>query len=306
MSSRTVVRRRDNGVGYLFLLPWLIGFFALVAGPVIASGYFSFTDFDLLDSPNWVGVQNYVQLFTTDQHFWNSVRVTVLYVVLSVPIRLVVALLLAVLLNRSIKAGSVFKAVLYLPSLLGGSVAIAILWRQVFGGEGLINQLLGLLGIQGPSWVSDPSWALFTLIALAAWQFGSPMVIFLAGLNQVPAELLEAASVDGAGRFRRFFSITWPLLTPIVFFNLVMQTIVAFQSFTPAFVVSGGTGGPVDSTLFYSLYVYQLGFGQFKMGYASAMAWLLLLCIAIVTAALFFTSRFWVFQADGMERRRFG
>ena len=304
MSSDAARRRRDNRAGYVFLLPWLIGFFALVAGPVIASGYFSFTDFDLLDVPNWVGVQNYIQLFTTDQHFWNSVRATVVYVVLSVPIRLVVALLLAVLLNRTLKAGGLFKAILYLPSLLGGSVAIAVLWRQVFGGDGLVNQLLAVFGVQGPSWVSDPSWALLTLVALAAWQFGSPMVIFLAGLRQVPGELLEAASVDGAGSIRRFFSITWPLLTPIVFFNLVMQTIVAFQSFTPAFVVSGGTGGPVDSTLFYSLYVYQLGFGQFKMGYASAMAWLLLLCIAAVTVILFATSRLWVFQADMTQGRR--
>jgi len=304
MSSRTIEkrRRRDNVSGYLFLLPWLIGFFALVAGPVIASGYLSFTDFDLLDTPAWVGFQNYVQLFTQDQHYWNSVRATVLYVVLSVPIRLFVALAFAVLLNRAIRGGHIYKAVLYLPSLLGGSVAIAILWRQIFGGEGLFNSFLALFGITGPSWVSDPNYALLTLIALAAWQFGSPMVIFLAGLQQVPAELNEAASVDGAGAVRRFFSITWPLLTPILFFNLVMQTIVAFQSFTPAFIVSGGTGGPVDSTLFYTLYVYQLGFGQFKMGYASAMAWVLLIGIAIVTAALFYTSRFWVFQAGKNER----
>ena len=241
--------------------------------------------------------------FTQDSRLIKSLVVTATYVVVSVPLRLGFAMAAALLVNRVTRGAQWFKAALYLPSLLGGSVAVAVLWREVFGASGLVNQVLRLLGVSDPpAWISEPRYALGTIIILAAWQFGSPMIIFLAALRQIPAEVNEAASVDGAGGARRFFSISLPLLTPIIFFNTVMQTIVAFQAFTPAYVISNGNGGPVDSTLFYSLYLYQKGFGEFRMGYASAMAWIMLGIIGVITGLLFASSRFWVFYSDSGER----
>lgn len=289
----------ENLWGYLFLAPWFLGLFLLTLGPMIASLYFSFTDFDLLTAPSWTGLDNYTRMFFEDPRFIQSLKVTMIYVLLSVPLELVFALLIAVLLNRGINALGTYRAVYYLPSLLGGSVAIAIMWRQIFGGDGLVNQFLALLGWEGaPSWISTPEYALYTLILLKVWQFGSPMVIFLAGLRQVPQDLYDAAAVDGAGRIGQFLRITIPLLTPIIFFNLVLQLIRSFQAFTPAFIVSGGTGGPSDSTLFYTLYLYQEAFANFRMGYAAALAWVLLLIIATFTAANFLMSRYWVHYED--------
>ena len=202
-------------------------------------------------------------------------------------------------LDRSVRGVGFYRATFYLPSLLGASVAIAVLWRQIFGGDGLVNQLLRAdVGIQGPAWVTHPDYALWTLVVLAIWQFGSPMIIFLAGLRQIPQDLYEAASMDGAGGWRQFFRITLPLLAPVIFFNLVLQTIEGFKAFTQAFIVSGGTGGPVNSTLFYSLYLYIEAFENFRMGYASALAWLLLVIIGIFTAIAFLTSRYWVYYED--------
>lgn len=284
---------------HLFLLPWFLGLFILTLGPMIASLYFSFTDFDLLTAPSWVGLENYTRMFFEDGRYMQSLKVTFIYVFVSVPLTLVFALFVAVLLNRGLAALGTYRAVYYLPSLLGGSVAIAIMWRQVFGGEGLVNQFLALLGWENaPSWISTPEYALYTLIILNVWQFGSPMVIFLAGLRQIPQEFYDAAAVDGAGKIQQFLRITIPLLTPIIFFNLVLQLIRAFQAFTPAFIVSGGTGGPSDSTLFYTLYLYQEAFASFRMGYASAMAWVLLLIIATFTAANFLFGRYWVHYED--------
>jgi multiple sugar transport system permease protein len=216
-----------------------------------------------------------------------------------VPLQLIVALALAVVLNAGMRGLSFYRSVFYLPSLLGGSVAIAVLWRQIFGAGGLVNQLLEVLGFENlPGWISNPDTALGTIILLHVWTFGSPMIIFLAGLRQIPGMYYEAASCDGASKWTQFTKITVPLLTPIIFFNLVLQVINAFQSFTQAFVVSGGSGGPSDSTMFYTLYLYIQGFTQFKMGYASAMAWLLLIIVAIFTAINFFVSKFWVFYDD--------
>ena len=292
-------RRRAAAIaGYLFLLPWFLGLLGLVLGPMLASAYLSFTQYDLFTDAQWIGTGNYTEIVTEDEKFRQSVGVTLTYVLVSVPLRLVVALLLAVLMNRAMRGMTFYRSVMYLPSLLGGSVGIAVLWRQLFGREGAVNQLLALVGIEGPNWIADPDYSLMTIIVLAVWQFGSPMIIFLAGLRNIPAELTEAAFVDGAGVFRRFFSITLPLLTPIVFFNLVMQTIVAFQAFTPSFIISNGTGGPVGSTLFYTLYLYQKAFTEFEMGYASALAWILVAMIAVFTAVAFLTSKRWVFYAD--------
>jgi multiple sugar transport system permease protein len=290
--------RRQNAVGYGFLAPWFVGLGLLTAGPMVASLYLSFTKFDLFTAPQWIGLGNYVEMFTTDPRYLKSLQVTFTYVVLSVPLQLAFALLLAVLLNRGLKGLNVYRAMFYVPSLLGGSVAIAVVWRQVFDQNGLVNAVLGWFGIEGRDWISTPDTALYTLVVLSVWQFGSPMVIFLAGLRQIPQELYEAAAVDGAGPLRRFASITLPLLTPIIFFNLVLQVIQAFQAFTSAFIVSGGSGGPSDSTLFATLYLYTEGFGNFRMGYASAMAWVLLAIIAAFTAVNFVMSRFWVFYGD--------
>jgi len=285
---------RRNGAGYAMLSPWLIGFFGLTIGPALISLYLSFTNFDLLQAPNWIGGANYVRMFTADAKFLQSLRVTFFFVLFSVPLKLIFALAIALLLNRGIKGLPLYRAVFYLPSLLGASVAVAVLWRELFAGDGLVNRLLALVGIVGPSWISNPRYSLWTLILLSVWQFGSPMIIFLAGLRQIPRDVYEAAAIDGAGRTRLFWSITLPLLTPVVFFNAVIQTIDAFKSFTPAFIISGGTGNPINSTLFYTLYLYQEAFGFFRMGYASALAWILLIIIAVFTGISFLSSRYWV------------
>ena len=289
---------RKNGAGYAFLSPWLLGFFGLTIGPALISLYLSFTDFNLLQAPTWVGDANYVRIFTADPKFLQSLRVTFFFVVFSVPAKLVFALAVAMLLNRGLRGLPIYRAIFYLPSLLGASVAIAVLWRQLFSGDGLINKLLAMIGITGPSWISNPRYALWTLVLLSVWQFGSPMIIFLAGLRQIPQDMYEAASIDGASRWRMFRSITLPLLTPVIFFNAVIQTIDAFKSFTPAFIISSGTGNPINSTLFYTLYLYQEAFGYFRMGNASALAWILLVIIAAFTGLSFLSSRFWVHYDD--------
>jgi len=287
-----------NAPGYLFLLPWLVGFFGLTLGPALISLYLSFTDFDMLQSPRWVGAANYVRIATADPKFSAAMYVTLTYVVFSVPFKLTFALLVAMALNRGVRGLPIYRAIFYLPSLLGGSVAIAVLWRQLFASDGLVNAALATVGIHGPSWISHPSYSIYTLVALSVWQFGSPMIIFLAGLRQIPQDMYEAASLDGASKFRQFYKITLPLLTPVIFFNAVVQTIDAFKAFTPAFIISGGTGGPINSTLFYTLYLYQEAFGNFRMGYASALAWILVLIIAVFTAFSFLTSRYWVHYDD--------
>lgn len=287
-----------NRPGYMFLLPWFIGFFGLTVGPILISLYLSFTNFDLLTAPQWAGLDNYARMFTADPKFVASMRVTFLFVIFSVPLKLAFALVVALVLNRGMKGLPIYRAVFYLPSLLGASVAIAVLWRRLFAGDGLVNEALAMIGIQGPAWISNPRFSLWTLIILAVWQFGSPMIIFLAGLRQIPQDLYEAADIDGASRWRKFWKITLPLLTPVVFFNAIIQTIEGFKSFTPAFIISGGTGNPINSTLFYTLYLYQEAFGFLRMGYASALAWVLLAIIAVFTAFSFLTSRYWVHYED--------
>jgi pectin-derived oligosaccharide transport system permease protein len=291
-------RLRAEAAGYLFLVPWLAGFFGLTLGPALASLYLSFTDFDLVRDPRWLGAANYVRIATADPKFTAAMRVTFLYVGLAVPLKLGFALAIAMLLNKGIRGLPIYRAMFYLPSLLGASVAIAVLWRQLFAGNGLVNQVLAPFGIEGPSWISNPDYSLYTLVVLSVWQFGSPMIIFLAGLRQIPKDVYEAAAIDGVGWGRRFWNITLPMLTPVVFFNAIVQTIDAFKAFTPAFIISAGTGGPIDSTLFYTLYLYQEAFAYFRMGYASALAWILVLIIAAFTAFSFLTSRYWVHYSD--------
>ncbi|MDP4511076.1 carbohydrate ABC transporter permease [Nonomuraea turcica] len=290
--------RREARAAYLFLAPWFVGLLVITIGPIFASLYLSFTDYSLLEEAKWVGFDNYITMFTEDPRFLSSLQVTTIYVVVSVPLQLAFALALALVLDRGLRGLSIYRSIFYLPSLLGGSVAIAILWRKVFGQDGLVNAILAIFGIQGPGWVGDPDTALGTLILLHVWTFGAPMIIFLAGLRQIPSSYYEAAAVDGAGVLRQFKSITMPLLTPIIFFNLVLEIIKSFQSFTQAFIVSNGKGGPADSTLFYTLYLYLKGFKSYDMGYAAAMAWVLLLIIAGLTAVNFLASKYWVFYGD--------
>lgn len=291
-----------NKYAWLFLLPWFIGLVILDIIPIVSSLYLSFTRFDLFKAGDWVGMQNYVHMFTQNPRYIKALSVTFRYVLLGVPLQLLMALTLAMILNRGLPGLAIFRAAFYLPSLMGGSVAIAILWRRIFGADGVVNQLLAFLGVQmNPpiSWVSHPNYNLYTLILLLVWAFGSPMIIFLAGLKQIPQEMYEAAAIDGASQVHQLRHITLPMLTPIIFFNLIMQIISAFQAFTPAFIIGGGSsGGPLDSILFYTLYLYFLGFVEFRMGYASAMAWVLLIIIAIFTAIAFLSSGKWVYYAE--------
>ncbi|KHL00723.1 carbohydrate ABC transporter permease [Sinomonas humi] len=295
--SRAKVSKKDNRAAFVFLAPWIVGLVCITIGPMVMSLYLSFTDYNLIQDPNFIGFDNFTRMFG-DGRFWNSLGVTLTYVIVGVPLQLGLALAVAMALDKGLKGLAFYRSIFYLPSLLGSSVAVAILWKQMFGTSGLVNQLLAMVGIHGPGWISDPSTALGSIILLHVWTFGSPMIIFLAGLRQIPTMYYEAAAVDGAGRVIRFLKITLPLLSPIIFFNLVLQIIGAFQSFTQAFIVSGGTGGPSDSTMFFTLYLYQRGFGQFDMGYASAMAWVLLVIVGAFTAINFYASKFWVFYDD--------
>ena len=291
---------RKNIVAYTFLLPWLLGFLFLTLYPMARSMYLSLTRFDLLRPPVFIGIANYVEMFSSDMRFLKSLSVTFEFVFVSVPAKLIFALLVALLMNQKLRLIGLYRAIYYIPTLLGGSVAIAILWRRLFSADGVINSIIySLFQFQAPAWIANPQYALYTLVLLSVWQFGSSMIIFLAGLKQIPTEYYEAAGVDGANKVQQFFYITIPSLTPIILFNLVMQTISAFQSFTSAYIVSGGQGGPLDSTLFYTLYLYQRGFAYLQMGYASAMAWFLLLIIGIITAIIFKTSGSWVSYGTG-------
>jgi multiple sugar transport system permease protein len=291
-------QRERQGAAWVFLSPWVLGLIGLTLLPMAVSLYLSFTDYDLFSPPKWVGLRNYVQMFTQDPRYWRSVGNTLLYVVLAVPCQLLVALAVAMALKGMKRGKGFYRSAFYAPSLLGASMSVALVWRAVFNDGGTVDRVLAALGVHTGGWVYQPGWSLLTVVLLTVWQFGAPMVIFLAGLQQIPAELYEAAAVDGAGRWRRFASVTLPMLSPVLFFNLVLQTIQAFQVFTPAFAISGGRGGPADSTDFYTLYLYNRGFVASHMGYASAMAWIMLLAIGAVTVVLFRTSRSWVFYAE--------
>ncbi|WP_231597449.1 carbohydrate ABC transporter permease [Bacillus sp. SA1-12] len=281
-----------------FISPWLLGFLIFTIGPMIASLYLSFTDYDMLTTPKWIGIENYITMFTQDPRFWTALKVTFTFVFISVPLKLAFALFVAMLFVKPRRGIGVYRAVYYVPSIVGGSVAVAVMWKQLFGLEGAINGILGYFGVVGPNWVSDPNFALWTLILLVVWQFGSPMLIFLAGLKQIPAELYEAAAVDGANKFSQFIRITIPMLTPVIFFNLVMQVIGGFMTFTQSFLITAG--GPLDRTLFYAVYLYEKGFTTFQMGYASAMAWIMLIIVAIFTGLIFKSSSAWVYyESEG-------
>ncbi len=285
----------DAVSGYVFILPWLLGFLLFTLVPFGASLYFSFTKYDLFSSPQFIGINNYIKMFTNDDLFWKSLKVTFLYAFVSVPLRLIFALFVAMLLNRKSKMSGFYRTVFYLPSIIGGSVAVAVMWRMLFLKEGLFNAILGKIGLPSDvSWLTNTKTAIWTLILLAVWQFGSSMLIFLAGLKQIPDHYYEAARVDGAGRGVQFFKITIPMLTPVIFFNLVNQLISGFIAFTQSMIVTQ-QGQPLNTTLFYAVYLYKAAFGEYKMGYGSALAWVLLLIIGIFTAIIFKSSNSWVY-----------
>ncbi len=305
--TATVTRRRagrrtrsNHLMGYLFISPWLIGFLLFTLLPIVVSFGLAFTSYDILSTPRWVGLENFGQMFFEDRRYWNAVRATFFYVFTSVPLRLAFALGVALLMNHTFRLIGVYRAVYYVPSLVGGSVAVAVMWRLIFGNDGMINTVLAPLGIDGPNWLGSPRTVLVPLVVLAVWQFGSPMLIFLAGLKQIPTELYEAASIDGAGGFKQFLRITLPMLSPVIFFNLVMQIISGFMVFTQGIIIAPG-GGPLQRALFYSVYLYEKAFSQSEMGYASAMAWVLLLIIAFFTALVFTSSSSWVYYDSKEE-----
>ena len=297
--------RREAGLFYLLVSPWIIGFLLFTVVPMAVSLYLSFTQWNVLTPPKWIGFDNYVTMFTKDPEFYQSLKVTISYVITSVPLRMITALFLAVLLNEATSAIGFFRTAFYIPSIVA-SVAAAVLWQWIFNPRfGPINGLLRVFGIAGPNWFNDPKTALWGIVIMSVWGVGAEMLIFLAGLKSIPRSLYEAAEVDGAGRLTRFFRITLPMLSPTIFFNLIMSMIGSFQTFDSAFVIStaraGQIGAPLKSTLFYLLHLYQEGFSSLNMGYASALAWVLFIIILAVTYLINRSSKNWVFYSGGSD-----
>ena len=284
-------------MGMIYLTPWIIGILVFKLVPFVSTLVLSFADYDLITAPRFIGFQNYIKIFTQDKKFVTSLIVTFKYVFLTVPIKLAFALFIAYILNFKLKGVNFFRTAYYIPSILGGNVAIAVLWRFLFADTGLINVLTEKIGLGTVSWLGDPGTALFTLTLLRVWQFGSAMVIFLAALKNIPETLYEAAQIDGASKMKMFFSITIPLLTPVIFFNFIMQLVQAFQEFNGPYIITNG--GPLNSTYLYSLLIYDNSFKYFSMGYGSALSWILFVIILIFTALTFKTSKHWVYYSDG-------
>lgn len=286
-------------MAFLYIAPWLVGLVVLQIYPFISSLIYSFTDYTILSVPKFIGLDNYVTLFTKDREFIKSLLTTFTFTIYTVPGKLVLALAVAVFLNREIKGINLIRTIFYIPSLFGGSIAIAILWKLMFMNDGIINAILEVFHLPGVAWLGDPKVALKTISLLEIWQFGSSMVIFLAALKQVPKSLYEAAQLDGANKVRQFLKITLPQITPIIFFNLIMQTINALQSFTSAFVIT--SGGPMKSTYVLGMKLYNEAFAYFKMGYASAISWVIFVIVLIITGLLFKSSSGWVYYEDEGE-----
>lgn len=284
----------ETKAGLAFTSPFIIGFLLFMIVPMMISLYYSLCDYNILSAPVFVRLKNYIKMFS-DEVFFKTIGVTFFYALISVPLRLAFALLVAMLLLNSSRLTAFYRAAYYLPSIIGGSVAVSILWKRMFAIDGVINKVLAVFGMKDPvSWLGDKNTAIWTLILLAVWQFGSSMLIFLSSLKQIPPSLYEAASIDGAGKFRQFFKITLPLLTPTIFFNLVMQMINGFLAFTQCYIITQGK--PMNSTLFYTVYMYQQSFEYYNTGYGAALAWVMLLIVGLITAVLFATKRFWVYE----------
>ncbi len=294
MNRKKTMKREYQA--YLYILPWILGFVILQLYPFVSSFIYSFTDYTVGAKATFQGLANYKKLFTQDKEFWNSLKVTILFALYTVPGKLIMALAVAMFLNRDLKGINLIRTVYYIPSLFGGSVAVALLWRLMFLDNGVINAILTALHLPVIQWLGDTRYALRTICMLEIWQFGSSMVMFLAALKQVPRSLYEAAEIDGAGKVTRFFHITLPQISPIIFFNLINQTIQALQNFTSAQVIT--EGGPLKSTYVLGLKLYKEGFSYFKMGYASAISWVVFAAIMIFTLAIFASSKLWVHYAD--------
>ena len=288
--------RRNNIAGYLFISPFIIGFFVFTLYPFLSSLYLSFTDYDILTPPKFVGLKNYIKMFTADEKILISLKVTFKFAIVQVPLKMAFSLLVAIVLSWSTKLTGIYRAIFYVPSLLGGSVAVALAWKKLWELDGVINAILGKIGIEPINWLYNTKTALYVLVLLGVWQFGSQMLIFLAAIKDVPKSLLEAATVDGAGSIKKFFKITLPMMTPALFFNLVNGIIGSLQAFTSAYLITGGE--PMNTTLYYGLYQYTQAFTYNHMGYASAMAWVLLLIIVTLTALVFRSSAGWVYYQD--------
>lgn len=282
-------------LGLFYLAPYIIGLLIFTALPFVISLYLSFTDYNLMSAPIFTGLDNYIRLFTSDRTFIKSLSVTLFYVFVTVPLELCFALFIAVILNYKLKFINLYRTAFYVPSILGGSIAIAVLWRYMFADVGLINMGLATIGIEPVNWFGDPTNAMFTITLLRVWQFGSAMVIFLAALQSIDKSLYEAAAIDGAGKWKSFVYITLPLITPVIFFNLIMQMVQAFQEFNGPYIIT--QGGPLKATYFLPIYIYDEAFLRFDMGYASAIAWVLFLIIMALTLIAFWSSRHWVYYA---------
>ena len=294
MNRKKTMKREYQA--YLYILPWILGFAILQLYPFVSSFIYSFTDYTVGAKATFQGLANYKKLFTQDKEFWNSLKVTILFALYTVPGKLIMALAVAMFLNRDLKGINLIRTLYYIPSLFGGSVAVALLWRLMFLDNGVINAILSALHLPVIQWLGDTRYALRTICMREIWQFGSSRVMFLAALKQVPRSLYEAAEIDGAGKVTRFFHITLPQISPIIFFNLINQTIQALQNFTSAQVIT--EGGPLKSTYVLGLKLYKEGFSYFKMGYASAISWVVFAAIMIFTLAIFASSKLWVHYAD--------
>jgi len=294
-------RRNENLAGWLFVSPWLIGFVFLMLGPMLFSLAISFTEWNMVGMPKWIGLDNYIRMFTADPFYGQALTVTFKYVFLMVPLQVILAILLAVLLNRATVGIRFFRAVFYMPSLIQG-VTLALIWAWMFNDDfGPINFFLERVGLPRVHWLTDPDVALYALVIVALWGVGSPMVLYLSALRTISSEYYEAADIDGAGPIRKFFGVTLPLLTPTILFNIITSLIAAFQTIVLAFVMTGG--GPAQATYFYSLHVYRNAFTHFKMGYASAMAWVMFVLIVLLTGLILKSSKYWVhYEADGGGR----
>lgn len=289
------MHKKDKYLGYLYIAPWLAGFLVLTLYPFVVSLIYSFTDYDMFHI-SFTGLANYKNIFTQDKTFLSSLLKTLLYTGISVPLKLCSALLVALMLNKLRRCRGIYYTVFYLPSILGSSVALAVLWKYVFKKDGLLNLLLGSAGISGPNWLGNPDLVLYVMMLLPLWQMGAPMVLFLAALKNVPADITEAAKIDGARPLQVFRNITLPMISPIIFFNMIMQTIEIIQIFTPAYLIT--KGGPVKQTYLYSLYLYDTAFRDMKIGYASALSWVLFTVIISFTLIFFALSKKWVYYGD--------
>ena len=299
---RLSLARRDSLWAYAFITPWILGFIIFTVGPMLASLFFSFTEYDIVSAPRWIGLRNYINLIN-DPLFWHSLGITIKYAVIALPLGLVVSYIIAVLLNQKIRGINVWRTIYFIPSVIAG-VAVALLWSRIFDPKfGILNPFLERFGINGPGWLSDPQWAVSALVIMSLWSVGGNVIIYLAGLQGVPTDLYDAAKVDGASTWQRFRYVTLPMTTPVIFYNLILGLIGTFQYFTEVYVLTNGTGAPARATLFYNLYLYQNAFRYFHMGYASTLAWVLFIIVLGITLLIFRSSDAWVYY-EGQLRGR--